>query len=134
MGHVEREARPPVAIAVAQHRQVDGEHDRPVAGRRRALDEAPRPARVGLGVELEEARAPGAAAAISSIEALDIVEGMNGIPAAAAARAVASSASGWARPCGAIGAIATGIDAGAAEERRRGSIRETSTSTRGRKR
>ena len=78
--------------------------------------------------------APGAAAAISSIEALDIVEGTNGIPAAAAARAVASSASGWASPCEAIGAIATGIDAGRPRNAVEVSIRETSTSTRGRNR
>src|SRR4029079_18662415 len=51
--HVEGEARPPVALAIAQLRQVDGQHDRPVAGRRGPFDEAPRPARVDLGVELE---------------------------------------------------------------------------------
>ena len=54
----------------------------------------------------------GAASATSSIERDAIVDNVNGTPAAAAARAVASSASGCARPWIAIGAMATGIDAG----------------------
>ena len=56
------------------------------------------------------------------------------MPAAAAARAVAASASGWARPWAAIGATASGMAAGWPSIVVPGSMRDTSTSTRGRSR
>ena len=74
----------PIAVARAEHREVDRQDDRAVAGGRGALDEPPRASRVGLDVELEPADASGAAAATSSIERDDIVDRMNGTPAAAA--------------------------------------------------
>ena len=51
----EVEAGSQVPLAVPEDRQVDRHDDRPVAGRRRPLDEPPAPARIGLGVELEPA-------------------------------------------------------------------------------
>ena len=53
------EAGAEVALAVAEDGQVDRQDDRAVAGRLGPLDEAPGPARVGLGVELEPADAVG---------------------------------------------------------------------------
>ena len=64
-----------------------------------------------------------------------VEEFKEGTPTAeAAARAVASSASGWARPWAAIGAIATGSVDGTPKKDVAGSIVRTSTSTRGRSR
>ena len=77
---------PPVAVAIAEQRQVDGQDDRPVAGRRGPLDERTASPRVGLDVELEPAgRRPARRPRPSSIERDDVVESVNGTPAAAAA-------------------------------------------------
>ncbi len=76
--------------------------------------------------------ASGAAAATSSIEQVAIVESVKGTPAAPAARAVASSASGWASPWAAIGAIASGSAVGVPSIVVDGSTTLTSTRTRGR--
>ena len=59
---------------------------------------------------------------------------MYGTPAAAAPRTAASSPSGWARPCTAIGATATGNATGTPSMVVDGSTDETSTRTRGRNR
>lgn len=51
-------------------------------------------------------------AATSAMLRVAMVDRVNGTPAAAAARAVASSPSGWAMPCIAMGATMTGKDSG----------------------
>ena len=100
-----------VALTAAELREVDGEHDCPVALATRPARSCPgrlrgrSTSRAGTS-----ARRPAAAAATSSIVAVASVDKHITVPAAAAPRAIASSPSGCAIRWKAVGATSTGSD------------------------
>ena len=124
-----------VALAVAEDRQVDRQDDRPVAGRRGALDERPREVAILLDVELEPAGRLGG-------RGRHLLDGAGGhrrererhTGRGRGPRRRRVRASGCASAWIAIGAIASGSAVGAPSSVVAVATRETSTSTRGRNR
>ena len=99
-----------VAMALAEHLQIDGEHQRAAFRGRGALDQGADEAAVADHIELEPERLRRPPAATSSIEQIDIVDSVNGMPAACAARQARISPSPCCMPHSPIGASASGSD------------------------